>query len=289
MKYNKNNIPLQCIMTNSTNYKNKSTMKVRGVLWHSTGANNPNLKRYVQPSDNDKNYQQLMQMLGKNTNGNDWNHISMQAGVNAWIGKLADETVTTVQTLPLDVKPWGCGSGPKGSCNNGWVQFEACEDSLTNRDYFETVYREACEFTAYVCALYNIDPLGTVNYNGVTVPTILCHYDAHNLKLGSNHGDVYGWFNKYNKTMQDVRNDVAKILNNKEEEEVTQVQFNEMMNTYLQELAKEEPSDWARADLTWGQQEGLLQGDQYGNLMGKKFLTRQEAIALLHRFAEKVK
>lgn len=52
MKYNSNNKPLVCMQTNSTCYKGTNTMTVKGVLWHSTGANNPWLKRYVQPSDN---------------------------------------------------------------------------------------------------------------------------------------------------------------------------------------------------------------------------------------------
>jgi hypothetical protein len=32
------------------------------------------------------------------------------------------------------------------------------------------------------------------------------------LGLGNNHSDIYHWFKKYNKTMNDVRNDVEKIL-----------------------------------------------------------------------------
>lgn len=36
----------------------------RGVMIHSTGAENPNLRRYVQPDDG---------TLGVNPNGNDWN------------------------------------------------------------------------------------------------------------------------------------------------------------------------------------------------------------------------
>lgn len=71
-------------------------MQVKGILWHSTGANNSNLKRYVQPSDNDPNYNTLISKIGKNTSKNDWNHVSIQAGLNCWIGKLADGTVTTI-------------------------------------------------------------------------------------------------------------------------------------------------------------------------------------------------
>lgn len=213
MKYNTNNKPLVCMQTQSTCYKGTTKMEVKGVLWHSTAANNPYLKRYVQPSDNAPDRDYWLKLLGKNDYNNDWNHVDKRVGMNCWIGKLADGTVTTVQTMPWDYSPWGCGAGSNGSCNNGWVQFEICEDSTNNKEYFDKIYQEACEITAYICDMYNLDPYGTVTYNGVKVPVILCHYDSHKLGLGSNHGDVYHWFNKYGKTMDDVRNDVAKLMN----------------------------------------------------------------------------
>lgn len=232
MKYNDSNKPLVCMMTNSTCYLGTRTMTPKGILWHSTGANNPNLKRYVQPSSNDANYSNLITKLGTNSYGNDWNHITHQAGLNAWIGKLADGTVTTVQTMPWNYRPWGCGSGSKGSCNDYWIQFEICEDGLTDKTYFNKVYNEACELTAYLCKLYNINPQGTVNYNGINVPTILCHQDSYQLGLGSNHGDVYHWFKKYDKDMDDVRKDVAKLLSGSSESTVKPITPIEVKPSY---------------------------------------------------------
>ena len=217
MKYSEKNKPLVCMMTQSTCYKGTGKMEPKGVLWHSTGANNPNLKRYVQPDDNASNRSQLLELLGTNSNKNDWNHISIQAGLNAWIGKLANGEVTSVQTLPWDFRPWGCG----GSCNDGWMQFEICEDNLSNKEYFELVYKEACELTAYYCKMYNLNPHGTVSFKGKTVPVILCHADSYKLGLGSNHGDVLHWFKKYGKTMDDVRDDVAALLGGKTEVSIT--------------------------------------------------------------------
>lgn len=212
MKYSKSNKPLSCIFTQSRCYTNSYNIKPVGVLWHSTGANNSSLKRYVQPSSNDPNREKLMEMLGKNTYANDWNRPGLSVGVNAFIGKLADGSVTTVQTLPWEMRPWGCASGRNGSCNNGWIQFEICEDGLNNKAYFEAVYKEACELTAYLCKEYGLDPYGTVTMNGVKVPVILCHADSYKLGLGSNHGDVLHWFPKYGKTMDDVRKDVAALM-----------------------------------------------------------------------------
>ena len=212
MKYSGNNKPVVCMMTQSTCYKGTKKMDVKGVLWHSTGANNPTLKRYVQPDDNAADRDAMIRLIGKNAYGNDWNHTSVQAGLNAWIGKLADGSVAAAQTMPWDFRPWGCGSGSKGSCNTGWIQFEICEDGLNDADYFAKVYKEACELTAYLCKHYGIDPKGNVKYNGVTVPTILCHADSYKLGLGSNHGDVLHWFPKFGKSMDDVRADVAALM-----------------------------------------------------------------------------
>ena len=117
--------------------------------------------------------------------------------------------------MPWNYRPWGCGSGKKGSCNNGWIQFEICEGSLDDKDYFEKVYKEACEITAYLCDLYNLNPKGTVTVNGTKVPVILCHQDSYKLGFGSNHGDIYHWFKKHGKDMDDVRNDVAELMKDK--------------------------------------------------------------------------
>jgi hypothetical protein len=217
MKYSLSNRPLVCLQTQSTCYKETQKMVIKGILWHSTGANNPNLKRYIQPSDKkpkEDSYvkEEWLKVLGKNKYQNDWNHTEQMAGVNGWIGKLADGTVTTIQTMPWDLRPWGCGRGPKGSCNDGWIQLEICEDILNDKDYFNKIYKEACEVTAYLCRLYNINPKGTVVHNGIKVPTILCHQDSYKLELGSNHKDIYHWFSKYKKDMVTVRNDVEALI-----------------------------------------------------------------------------
>lgn len=216
MKYSEKNPPLVCMQTNSTCYKGTKTQTPVGVLWHSTGANNPKISRYVQPLETDENYQEMMEILGDNKYNNDWNHINHQAGLNAWIGKLADGSVASVQSMPWNYRAWGCGSGPKGTCNDGWIQFEICEDNLSNKEYFDAIYTEACELTAYLCTIFNFDPKGTVTYKGQNIPVILCHADSYKLGVGSNHGDILHWFTKYGVTMDDIRNRVASLIPSKE-------------------------------------------------------------------------
>lgn len=209
--------PYVCMMTNSTCYKNTQKMKIVGVLWHDTGCDNTWLSRYVQPLEGQPNYAEAIAKLGKNRYGNDWNHINKQAGLNCWVGKFADGSVGTVQTMPWDFRPWGCGSGKNGSCNTGWIQFEICEDARNDKEYAQKVYDEAVQLTAWLCKEYGIDPHGTVEYRGQTVPTILCHWDSYLLGLGSGHGDIYDWFPKtlgkcLNKTMADARDDIATAM-----------------------------------------------------------------------------
>lgn len=231
---------IKCYQTHSTWYKGaRAGSKPVGVLWHDTAAGNPSIKRYVQPYETDTNYNEMIALLGKNKYNNDWNHIEHEAGLNAWIGLLADGSMATVQAGEWDKHPWGCGGGNKGSCNGyikkdgkttwtneHWIQFEICDDGYKDEAYFKRAYKEACEFTAYICELYGIDPNGTVTYNGVTVPTILCHADSYKLGLGGNHGDIYSWFKKFGYDMTNVRKDVAALMGKSTTQHEPVVTFN---------------------------------------------------------------
>ena len=79
------------ILTENDCYKAGRTIAPQGVMVHSTGANNPNLRRYVGPDDG---------LLGANHNGNHWNRSGIDACVHAFIGKLSDGSIATYQTLP---------------------------------------------------------------------------------------------------------------------------------------------------------------------------------------------
>lgn len=212
MKYSDKNQPIACMLTNNVCYKKTTTMIPRGVLWHDTDAKNPYISRYVQPMETDENYEEMIALLGKNRYGNDWNHSDRRAGVNCFIGRLADDSIATIQTMPWNYAPWGCGSGVNGSFNNTHMQFEICDDGYKSKEYFEAVYKEACEITAYYCKKYKLDPMGTFVYKGKIVPVITNHDEAHTLGFGSNHSDTNEWMSKFGKTMDDARRDVAKLM-----------------------------------------------------------------------------
>ena len=176
-------------LTNNDCYKAGKKITPKGIMVHSTGANNPWLKRYVGPDDG---------LLGKNQNGNHWNRSGVSTCVHAFIGKLADGSIATYQTLPWNHRGWHGG----GSSNNTHISFEICEDGLTDGAYFKKVYQEAVELCAYLCKEYNL-----------TEKDIICHSEGYKKGIATNHGDVMHWFPKHGKSMDTFRADVKALLN----------------------------------------------------------------------------
>lgn len=185
----------QCILTKNDCYKKGRKATPKGIVVHSTGANNPNLKRYVQPDDG---------ILGKNTNNNDWNRSGISKCVHAFIGKDKNGVVRCYQTLPFNYACWGVGKGKKGSYNSSpaYIQFEICEDNLKNEEYFNQVFGLAIEFCVYLCEKYNL-----------SINNIVSHQEAYKKGYGSNHGDCDHWLKKFGKDMDWFRSEVEARLN----------------------------------------------------------------------------
>ena len=120
----------QLFLTNNDCYKKAIKMNPKRIIVHSTGANNKTLKRYIQPNDG---------IIGVNVNHNDWNVSGLSVCVHAFIGIDDHGNLRCYQTLPWDFKSWGCGKGTRGSFNNDAIQFEICEDALTDPKYFNDV------------------------------------------------------------------------------------------------------------------------------------------------------
>lgn len=276
---------LTCMLTANDCYKTNQWITPRGVMVHSTGANNPTLKRYVQPLEGAADYDELVAKLGYNKNGNHWNRAGTNACVHAFVGRLADGSVAAVQTLPWTLRGWHAGNGAtRPSANNSHISFEICEDGLEDRDYFEAVYRTAAQLTAMLCRAYGLDPLAP--------EVVICHSEGHRLGMASGHADVEHWFPKFGKSMDDFRAAVAELMKQEEEEKeetMTQEQFDAMLENYLRRREAEGPADWSARARQWAQETGLLRG--VGDLDGdgqtdyayKSFCTREELVTILER------
>ena len=250
------------ILTENACYKAGRTITPKGIMVHSTGANNPSLKRYVGPDDG---------LLGKNQYNNHWNQDrpgGRQVCVHAFIGKFAGGEVGTVQTLPWNRRAWHCGSGRKGSGNDTHIAFEICEDGLTDPAYFQAVYWEAVELTAMLCKEYGLDPLA----DGV----VICHAEGCKRGIASNHGDVLHWFPRHGKNMDDFRSDVARTM--KGEESMSYEQFKAYMEQYRKELGGQPVPGWAQTEHETARAAGLTDGSRPND-----FCTRQEAVSFALR------
>jgi|GEM_PF-904791 len=194
----------QYYLTENECFKKGGKHEVKGLMWHSTGANNPNLCRYIGPDDG---------IIGPNKYNNHWNQLGIKACVHAFIGKDKTGVVRIYQTLPWDMPGWHSGVGSKGMSQNanntGYVGFEMCEDDLTDRKYFEQVYELGIQLSVYLVKKYNIP-----------IENVISHKEGYQRGIASNHGDPDHWMKKFGKTMDDVRKEIkSRIEAEKKEQE----------------------------------------------------------------------
>lgn len=175
-------------------YKVGKRMKPIGIMVHSTGANNPTLKRYCHNDDDN--------IIGVNKYGNHWNQYrpdGRQVCVHGFIGLNNNGVVDVVQTLPWDMRGWHAG----GTANDGYIGFEICEDNLKDKNYFNSVFNAAAMLCVYLCREYNINP-----------SNIICHSEGRAKGIASNHADVMHWFPLHGESMDSFRDCVLNIMEN---------------------------------------------------------------------------
>lgn len=244
---------IKCILTENDCYKNNRYIEPSGICVHSTGANNTSIARYVQPVAQ-TNKSELLSIIGTNQYGNHWNKSGVDKCVHGFIGSLKDGKVGIVQTLPWNWRGWHIGSGAKGSLNNSHISFEICEDSLTNKGYFDEVMEKAQELCAYLCKEYHLDP----TKKGV----IVSHHEGYLMRMGSAHADIDHWLKKFGKDMDWFRSEVIKIFYKKEEPKVDN-----------------EPSSWAKEAWDWAKKVGITDGSR-----PHESTTREELVTMIYRY-----
>ena len=236
----------------------------RGVMVHSTGANNPNLRRYVQPDDG---------ILGVNPNDNDWNRPGLDVAVHAFIGLTQTGDVAAYQILPWEYRAWHCG----GDANDTHVSFEICEDALNDRAYLDQTYQVAMELTAELCRKFGLDPLAP----GVVID----HAEGAELGIASNHADVDHWWSRFGVTMDDFRAGVAQLLQKEEEPSMTREEVTQMVKQALGEDRKArtfpklaDVPGWAAATVQKLVKRDALQGDGQALNLSYDFLRVMVAL-----------
>ena len=162
-----------------------------GIIIHSTGANNPNLKRYVNAPE----------ICGANPYRNYFDRPGSNVCPHAVIGKDKNGEVKAAKLLPWNVCCWGCGSGSKGSYNYtpAYIQIEIAEDALNDRAYFEEAFGLAADLCQRLMK----------NYPTIKPGNIISHKEACARGYASNHGDPEHWLARFGKNMDWFRAMVA--------------------------------------------------------------------------------
>lgn len=175
------------ILTKSDCYLAGKPLSPGGIVVHSTGVDQKRISAYT----------------------SQWNRPGVRACVHGLLGLDDSGALCFTQTLPYEMRCWGCGSGAKGSFNNSHIQFEICEmrgDGVWCRE----TYAAALELCTNLCRLYGISP-----------EAVVCHSEAHTLGYGSNHGDVMHWWPSFGLTMDGFRAELRERL---EEETMKRIQ-----------------------------------------------------------------
>ena len=259
-------------LTENDCYRREQKITPRGIMWHSTGCDNPTIRRYVQPN---------VEGIGYNRYQNDWNHPGIKVCVHAFIGQLEDGSVAVVQTLPWDHRGWHAGSGKNGSANDTHISFEMCEDDKHDEAYFRECWRNAVELTAMLCQMYDLDPLA----DGVVID----HGEGHKRGIASDHVDVQHWSKLFGKTMDDARRETDFFMKHGyHEEDETGEAFREQFEEMRKDLQDNDAGDWSKEARDWAVKKGIVNGigtlpDGSPNYAWEDFLTREQMITILYR------
>ena len=154
-----------------------------GIIIHSTGANNSNLKRYVNAPE----------ICGENPYKNYFDRSDSDVCPHAVIGLDKSGKVRAAKLLPWNVCCWGCGSGSKGSYNYNpaYIQIEIAEDGLNDRAYFDKAFGLAADLCKRLMK----------NYPTIKSENIISHHEAHLRGYASNHADCDHWLKRFGKNM----------------------------------------------------------------------------------------
>lgn len=250
-------------------YKANRRMTVRGCVNHSYGV--------AQPS---------VEVFFKNMNKS-----TAKWGVNAVLGDFHLGEGRIVLLIPLNVRPWGCGAGSRGSYNTDHVQWETLEpaghtykggtmigyDVKKNQPYFDRMWKMLVCWNVYVIKKF-----------GYPVSAISDHAEAHAAGYATNHADMGQWLPKHGKSMDALRAEVRRILETPVgddiEEDEDMLTGEEIYKRLSEHLSAKQMDDWegAKEEFQEAVDRGITDGRD-----PMQFVPRYQAAIMAKRAAEK--
>lgn len=224
------------------------------------------------------------------------NHVIDTISIHCVEGQCSLETLGSIFANPKRQASCNYGVSPKGeigmyveekdrswctsssSNDNRAITIEVASDTTHPYKVTDAALNGLIKLLVDICKRNNIKEL---KWKGD--PSLIGHPDQQNMT-------VHRWF--ANKScpgdyLYNLHPYIAKEVNKKlnsfieEEEEMTQEKFNEMMDAYLVGLAKKEPEDWSAPARNWVEKNKIMNGDEKGNRMYRKFITREELAQVL--------
>lgn len=198
----------------------------------------------------------------KSTAQNEADYVCYNSDRQASYHYVVDDS-QIIQVLPADEVAWHAGDGGSGTGNRKSVAIEICEPGDRKKAVDNAVW-----LTKELMRDLSIDKAHIRqhhDWSGKDCPRIL--RDSAYIKDGID----WAYFMAQIDAPQE-----------QEEPELTQEDFNRMMDAYLKERATEGASTWSAADRQWAEENGVVQGTGSG-MSYKSFLTKEEAVALVHR------
>lgn len=184
------------ILENNNCYKSGKKMKnIKGVMVHDTATPGATPEAFVYS----------------------WN-VPRPNGASVCVHAFCDNS-KVINTLPYDMRAWGCGSGSKGSGNDNYIQIEMCvpkevyfEDSWEYRTRNKGLADKYVKDTVEVLIDWIVERLMELNIKEVTPLNVTSHYEAHKLGIASNHGDPEGFLSLAGLNMDIIRERVQALL-----------------------------------------------------------------------------
>lgn len=211
---------------------------------------------------------------------NRWNQANYQVAVHA----VLQPDGTVYQCLPWNYRGWHVG----GSANNTHIGVEmtepacltygsggrfTCSDLPAAKAHAKACYETAVLLFAKLCREYSLDP----QKDGV----IISHKEAAKRGVGSDHGDPEHLWNglglDYN--MNKFRSAVKAEIDR-------QIAAEEAARQAAEAQLDNKPAAWSKKAVEWATGNGLLVGDNRGDLMLRQPLTREQFCVVLKRYDE---
>lgn len=293
-------------MTNNPCYaRNKSTIKVTGLMLHSVGCPQPSKEVFY-----------------RNWNNSSYNRACVHGFIDndGCIITLPCMETTGTSKPGYAHRGWHAGTGSKGkaySANNSYIGIEmtepscikytsgatfTCSNKPAATEFVMKNFKNAVEVFAQLCIYHDLNPL----QSGV----IICHAEGASLGIASNHADVNHLIKQLNLnySMDQFRQDVYKRVQELKSPvtipttkpttvitggtDMTQEEFNKMLNAYRTSIRTNNAGSWSEEARNWAIKNGIIEGSDLKtptgevNYMWPDYCTREQMVTILYRFAK---